>query len=570
MLRHGLQPLPRRGTQNRVLRKDEIGVGPPVEPAHPPPELVQVGEAEGFGLPHDERIGVRDVDAGLDDRGRHQDIQPPLDKGHHHLLQLRFGQLPVGHADAGLRHEVGEPPGNLVDIVHPIVHDVYLSAARKLPPDPLPHRRLALLHDVRLDRVPVLGRGGDEREVPRPDESQVERPGNRRSGERQHVHLCAPLLEPLLVLHAEALLLVHDQEAQRLEADIAGKEPVRPHDDVAASLEQRLENLALLGLGLKAGEHLGADREALKPSGERPVVLVGQDGGRDEDRRLPLVHHRLERGPDGDLGLAIADVAQQHPVHRARPLHVPLHLGGGGRLVRGLAVREGALEEPLPLMVAQERVPGQRHPPGLEVQQCLGVGPGAGVGLRLGPRPGCTPQRVERRGPAAEGRILLDQVELVHRHVEPVAVRVLEDERILGPAAAGESRPAEVAADAVVEVHRMVPFPQIHEGLEGHVDGRSGVDAAREHDDHGVAVQRLQRLRVEAADRGQPAAGELHAHGRFERGREEVENAAAQGELARVADLVRAAVVEVEELPDEAVQRQGLSGVETEALEHVR
>ena len=41
--------------------------------------------------------------------------------------------------------------------------------------------------------------------------------GNRRRGERQHVHREPERLEPLLVLHAEPVLLVHDEQAEVLE-----------------------------------------------------------------------------------------------------------------------------------------------------------------------------------------------------------------------------------------------------------------------------------------------------------------------------------------------------------------
>ena len=50
-----------------------------------------------------------------------------------------------------------------------------------------------------------------------PVRRHVQRARDGRGGQRQHVHLAAQLLEPLLVRHAEALLLVDDQQAQVLE-----------------------------------------------------------------------------------------------------------------------------------------------------------------------------------------------------------------------------------------------------------------------------------------------------------------------------------------------------------------
>src|SRR3712207_8908501 len=59
---------------------------------------------------------------------------------------------------------------------------------------------------------------------------------------------------------------------------------------------------------------------------------------------LLAVLHRLERGPHRDLGLAVADVAADQPVHRDGLLHVPLDLLDRGELVRRLGVRERSEE----------------------------------------------------------------------------------------------------------------------------------------------------------------------------------------------------------------------------------
>ena len=51
-------------------------------------------------------------------------------------------------------------------------------------------------------------------------------------------------------------------------------------------------------------------------------VLRGEHGRRHEDGDLLAVLDRLERGPQRDLGLAVADVADDQPVHRPAGLHV--------------------------------------------------------------------------------------------------------------------------------------------------------------------------------------------------------------------------------------------------------
>ena len=59
-----------------------------------------------------------------------------------------------------------------------------------------------------------------------PGERQLERARDRRGGEREHVDVGAQRLDALLVLHAEALLLVDDEQAEVVEAHVVGEQPV--------------------------------------------------------------------------------------------------------------------------------------------------------------------------------------------------------------------------------------------------------------------------------------------------------------------------------------------------------
>ena len=52
------------------------------------------------------------------------------------------------------------------------------------------------------------------------------------------------------------------------------------------------------------------------------TVLLGEHGGGHQHRHLAAVGHRLERRAQRDLGLAVADVARDQPVHGPRALHV--------------------------------------------------------------------------------------------------------------------------------------------------------------------------------------------------------------------------------------------------------
>ena len=107
--------------------------------------------------------------------------------------------------------------GHGLDRHHAVVQEEDLPAAVQLALDGIPDHALVVLRDDGLDRQPVVRRRLDGAHVPRARQRQVERAGDRRGAEREHVHQPAQHLELLLVHHAEALFLVNDHQPQVLE-----------------------------------------------------------------------------------------------------------------------------------------------------------------------------------------------------------------------------------------------------------------------------------------------------------------------------------------------------------------
>ena len=162
------------------------------------------------------------------------------------------------------------------------------------------------------------------------------------------------LLDALLVLDAEALLLVDHQEAEVLELDALGEQPVGADDAVHLAGLEPGDHRARLRRAQEAGQHLDADRVAAEAVGERVAVLLGQQRGRHQHRDLLAGLDGLERGPDRHLGLAEADVAAEEAVHREVGLHVLLDVADGVELVRGLDEGEAVLQLALPRRVVAE------------------------------------------------------------------------------------------------------------------------------------------------------------------------------------------------------------------------
>ena len=166
--------------------------------------------------------------------------------------------------------------------------------------------------------------------------------------------------------HAEALLFIHDEQAQVLEDDILLQELVGADDEIHRAGSEILEGLALLGRGAEPGEDVDIDREALEPLAGGHVVLLSQDRGGNEDGDLLGVHDRLHGGAKGDLGLAEADVAAEQSVHRHTALHIVLNLVNADNLIWGFLVLKACLKVALPLVVGGKRITLRLHSRGIK------------------------------------------------------------------------------------------------------------------------------------------------------------------------------------------------------------
>ena len=281
---------------------------------------------------------------------------------HDDLLQRALVHLAVGDGDARLGNQLAKAGGGVLDGTHPVVDPEDLALAQQLAPDRLDGDPLVVAADVREDRLAVGRRRVQQCQVADADEAHLERARDRRGGQRQHVDVRLELLHQLLVLHAEALLLVDDQQAEVLEVHVSTEQAVGSDHAVDVAGLDAGDDVAGLGRRQEPAQRLDADGVAGEAIGERVAVLGGQQRRRDQHGDLLAVLDRLEGGPHCDLGLAEADVAAEQTVHRIGPFHVGLDVGGGDTLVRRVDVREGVLHLGLPRRVLAEREPLGVHP----------------------------------------------------------------------------------------------------------------------------------------------------------------------------------------------------------------
>ena len=280
--------------------------------------------------------------------------------------------------------------------------------------------------------MPVLGRRRERRHLADAGDRHLERARDRRRAHREDVDVRLELLQRVLVLDAEALLLVDDEEAEVLEDHLLGEDAVRADHHVDRAVGEAREGLARLLVGLEPRERAHVHREAGEPLGERLEVLLDEQRRRHEHRDLLAVLDRLEGGAHGDLGLAEADVAREQAVHRDRLLHVGLDLVDRLQLVGRLGERERLFELALPRGVGAERVALRRHARRVELHELDRDVAHRLARAALGLRPVAAAHLRQRGRLAAD--VAAEQVELIGGHEELVARvaalgrRVLEHE----------------------------------------------------------------------------------------------------------------------------------------------
>ena len=100
-------------------------------------------------------------------------------------------------------------------------------------------------------------------------------------------------------------------------------------------------------------------------------MLLRQHGCRHKDRHLLAIHHSFEGGAQGHLGFAIAHVAAQQTIHRARRFHIAFDVCQGALLVFGLHVRERIFQFLLPGGIRLEGIALHHVTPRVQVEHLL-------------------------------------------------------------------------------------------------------------------------------------------------------------------------------------------------------
>ncbi len=274
--------------------------------------------------------------------------------------------------------------------------------------------------------------------------------------------------------NTEAVFFVDDHQPEVLDLHIVLQQLVRADDDVDLALGQVGHGgVHFLG-GLEAAHHFHGDRPIGEAVAEAVVVLLGEQGGRHQNRDLLAAVHGNERGAHRHFGLAETDIAAYQPVHWLGREHVGAHGFDGGLLVDGFLERETGAEGFVVGFRVGEGIPFACGAAGVDVQQFGGHVAHLLGGLALGLLPGFRAQAMQRGQGIVAAGIACDQVQVRHGHVEFGAFGIFQCEELRRLVVDLQCRQAQVAAHAVVDVYHRRAFAQLGEVLDDGVVGGIG------------------------------------------------------------------------------------------------
>ena len=261
-----LSRLAAMGVTGRVLRQEQVGVGPVLVPPDPAAKLVQLGQAEAVGVVDEDRVGVGDVEARLDDRRADQHVGRAEHELDHRVFQLVLAHLAVADGDPGVRANLLDLAGHLLDGLDAVVQEEDLALAVQLAEDRLADQLLVVGRDAGDDAAAVQRRGGQRADVAQAQQRHVQRARDGRGGHRQHVHVdAACCLSRSLCSTPNRCSSSMISRPRSLNATSLAEEPVRADQDVDLALAGPLDDVLGLPAGLEAVEDLDREREVGEP-----------------------------------------------------------------------------------------------------------------------------------------------------------------------------------------------------------------------------------------------------------------------------------------------------------------
>ena len=410
---------------------------------------------------HNQRVGVGDVNAALDDRRADQHIVLASRKFEHHLFEFALAHLPVPNGDVCLRHKAANLLGDDMDAAHAVVHEKHLPATIQLAQDRIAHDALVVLGNIRANGQAFFRRGLNRAHIARAGKRQIQRTWNRRSGQRQHIHLLLELFEFFLVHHAEPLFLVNDQQTQVFELHVVRKQAVCADDDIHRAGLDLFDDGALFLVRAKTREHFDGERKRREALAKRIEMLLCQHCCRHENGDLLAIVRGFERGAQRDFGFAVPHIADDQAIHRTRFFHIGFYVVNHAQLVFGLDVGERRFKFVLPLIVRRKRMTRHDFARGVQFEQFVrNVGDGFACAL-LDLAPFRRTEPTQHGWMSAWRDVSAQAINLMHRHIDRIAALIFDLQKFAFGSIQRDARQAAKDADAMINVDDVIANRQI-------------------------------------------------------------------------------------------------------------
>jgi len=168
------------------------------------------------------------------------------------------------------------------------------------------------------------------------------------------------------------VFFIHHQEPQPGKGHVFLEKTMGADQQIHLAFGGIGEDASLTGGGDEAGDRLHPQGEPRQAPFEGAMMLLSQDRGGHEERRLSAPFHGLEHRPKGHLGLPEPHISHHQSVHGVVVLHVFLYVPDGPELILRLSVGKGVFHHAQHFAVGGEGHARRRLPEGIEVRQLLG------------------------------------------------------------------------------------------------------------------------------------------------------------------------------------------------------
>ena len=124
------------------------------------------------------------------------------------------------------------------------------------------------------------------------------------------------MFDLLLVLHSKTLFFVNNQQTEIFETHILRKHPVGSDDNVELPGSQFFQDILLFTGGSETAQYLDVEGRVLEPFKKSGKMLLGENGGWNQDCNLFFLRNSFESRPHRNFRFAETDITTDQTVHR--------------------------------------------------------------------------------------------------------------------------------------------------------------------------------------------------------------------------------------------------------------